>query len=560
MKQPRYRMPVSRFKPRKVGLGAMLAAGLLTTALAASTGAVTSSGAVRDGGTFRIAFPTGFTGITAIDPAKWGSATDQILGRVSCAALMAFPDKPLPAGWKLAPEVAAAAPRISNGRRTYTFTIRKAVRFSNGAPVTARSFSHAINRILNPTMESGSAGFFGDIVGAQDVIDGKAPTASGIVARRDTLVIRLTKPVGDFLERLTGVCAVPENLPVDPEGVGAPLPAAGPYFVARYVPGRQAVLERNRFYRGNRPHHVDRFVADLGGSAATILDRIESGEVDWGWVPNQVYGRENKSGELERKYRLNKSRFWVAPSANLRMFVLNVERPLFKDNLRLRQAVNFAIDRAAMVRERGLYTGFLTDQFLSPRMPGVRNEHIYPLKRPNVARARALARGNTRSGKAVLYICGDEVCPRQAAVLRSNLARIGIDVEVKQFPAPVLFSKLRTRGEPFDIGWVGWIATYPDAGILSCLFDGAMIRRADGCNFSYFDSPRYNRLLRSAARLTGRARARAYARLDVDIARNAAPAVPFAYDTTLTLVSNRVDPKCVIVNPDLDLAAVCLKR
>jgi peptide/nickel transport system substrate-binding protein len=548
-----------RSQPRKVALGAVLAAGLLAATLAASTAGVTSGGAVREGGTFRVVLAAGHQGITAIDPAKVLSATDGILGRASCAALMAFPDKPLPAGWRIAPEVAAGPPRISNGRRTYTFRIRKGFRFSNGAPVTARSFAHAINRILNPAVESLLAGRLSDIVGAREVVEGKASTTSGVVARRNALVIRLTRPVGDFLELLTEVCAVPDNLPIDPEGVGAPLPAAGPYFVARYVPGRQVVLERNRFYRGSRPHHVDRFVVGLEGTTSTILDEVESGQADWGWVPNQVYGRENKSGELKRKYGLNKSRFWLAPSANLRMFVLNLERPLFKDNLQLRQAVNFAIDRAAIARERGLHTGFLTDQYLSPRMPGFRNEHIYPLKRPNLVKASALARGNTRGGKAVLYVCADETCPRQAAILRSNLAQIGIDVEVKQFPGPVLFSKLRTRGEPFDIGWIGWLGAYPDPGRLSCLFDGAMIRRPDGCNFSFMDSPRYNRLLRSAARLTGRARARAYARLDVDIAKKVAPAVPFAYDTTLTLVSSRVDPKCVIVNPDLDLAAVCLK-
>jgi peptide/nickel transport system substrate-binding protein len=529
---------------------------VVAAALAGSTAGVITD-AAREGGTFRIALGAGFTGISTIDPALYANPPDGILGRATCAALMSFPDKQLPAGWRLAPEVAADRPRISNGRRTYTFAVQKGFRFSNGAPVTAGSFAHAINRILNPAMSSPLAGDFGDIVGADGVIAGRTTSTSGIRTSGRKLVINLTKPVGDFLERMSGVCAVPENLPIDPEGVGAPLPAAGPYFVARYVPGRQVVLERNRFYRGKRPHHVDRFDVDLEGTVSTVLDRVESGQADWGWVPNQLYGRENRSAELARKYRVNKSRFWSAPSANLRMFALNVERPLFRGNLQLRQAINFAIDRAAMARERGVRTGFLTDQYLPPRMPGFRQEHIYPLKRPNLAKARALARGNTRSGKAVLYACSDETCSRQAAVLRSNLAQIGIEVEVKQFPGPVLFSKMRTRGEPFDIGWIGWLSAYPDPGRLSCLFDGAMIDRPAGCNFSFFDSPRYNRLLRSAGRLTGRARARAYARLDVDIARNAAPAVAFAYDNTLTLVSSRTG--CVIVNPDLDLAAVCLK-
>jgi ABC-type transport system substrate-binding protein len=481
----------------------MLATALVAATLAASTAGVTG-GVVREGGTFRIALASGGFpfGLTSVDPALYSSSPDSILGRATCAALMSFPDKKLPAGWRLAPELSAGPPRISNGRRLHVHD-PEGFRFSNGARVTARSFAHAINRILNPALDSPAAGQLSDIVGAREVKERNASRVSGVVVRRNALRIRLTKPVGDFPERLSGVCAVPENLPVGPEGVGAPLPAAGPYFVASYVPGRQAVLERNRFYSGKRPHHVDRFVVDLEGTPSTILGKVESGQADWGWVTNQTYGRENKSGELKRKYGLNKSRFWVAPSANLRMFVLNVEWPLFKDNLRLRQAVNFTIDRAAMVRERGLYTGFLTDQYLNPRLPGFRNEHIYPLKRPNFARARALARGQKRGGKAVLYVCGDETCPRQGAVLRSNLAQIGIDIEVKQFPGPVLFSKLRTRGEPFDIGWIGWLNAHPDPGLLSCLFDGAMIGRPDGCNYSHLDSARHNRLLRSAARLTG---------------------------------------------------------
>ena len=54
---------------------------------------------------------------------------------------------------------------------------------------------------------------------------------------------------------------MPPNLPADPEGAKAPLPSAAPYYVAEYVPGERLVLERNRFYKGERPHHVTRFVA-----------------------------------------------------------------------------------------------------------------------------------------------------------------------------------------------------------------------------------------------------------------------------------------------------------
>ena len=98
-----------------------------------------------------------------------------------------------------------------------------------------------------------------------------------------------------------------------------------------------------------------------------------------------------------------------------------------------------------------------------------------------------------------------------------------------------------------------------DPALLSFLFDGRGIGKAGG-NRSYFNSPRYNRTLRQAARLTGRARDRAYGKLDVDLARNAAPAVAYSYDNLLTLVGPRVPRRCVVINQDFDLLAACLKR
>ena len=94
--------------------------------------------------------------------------------------------------------------------------------------------------------------------------------------------------------------------------------------------------------------------------------------------------------------------------------------------------------------------------------------------------------------------------------------------------------------------------------ILNFMFDGRTIANApDFGNVSYFDSPKYNRLLEQASRLTGDERERAYSALDVDLSKNAAPAIPISYDRVLSLVSARTG--CVVVNPELDLTAVCLK-
>ena len=101
--------------------------------------------------------------------------------------------------------------------------------------------------------------------------------------------------------------------------------------------------------------------------------------------------------------------------------------------------MNFAVDRKALTRELGPYAGTTSDQFMPSTMPGYRDERIYPLNRPDLVKARALAKGRTRSGKAVLYTSLDSpVDAAQAQILRQNLHRIGLEFEVKRFPLPVL--------------------------------------------------------------------------------------------------------------------------
>ena len=530
------------------------------TAVALSVGSAAGANGAheKDGGTYRVGVLGDFFG--SIDPALAGPAAQPFLS-AACGGLVTTPDKPIPAAFNLIPEIATAYPKITDGGRTYTFTIRRGVRFSTGAPVTARSFAHTLNRLLSPVFGSPGAPAFAGIVGAPDVVAGRAKSARGIVARRSTLTIRLTEPAGNFLGNLAsgagGFCVVPEGLPLDPEGVRAPLAGAGPYFVSEYVPGQRVTLERNRYYRGTRPHHVDRFVGDLtyvSADPTAALDRVESGELDDALVPITL----DRAEAFKQKYGINRTRFFVEAGTFFRTFVLNTSGPLFGNNVKLRQAVNFAVDRRALAREVSPFGGYLTDQYLAPGLPAFRNEHIYPLKGPEVARARVLARGHLRGAKAVLYTQDGPINAAQAQILQRNLKAIGLDVEVKTFPGQLLFQKLAKVGEPWDIGRVRFITGRPDPSLLNDLFSGRTVGQQTTSNLSRFDSKKYNRLLDAAARLpVGPERARVYGRLDVDISRSAAPAVPLAWEYALTFVSART--ACVVVNPFLDLAAVCLR-
>jgi peptide/nickel transport system substrate-binding protein len=394
------------------------------------------------------------------------------------------------------------------------------------------------------------------IVGAPRVVDGKVTKASGLTVRGDKLIIRLLKPRPDFLGYMR-FCVLPASLPFDPEGVKAPVPSAGPYFISDYIIGKRLVATRNPFYGGNRPHHVSLFQVTLEGTPDEFLDRVERKELDYAVVPNGTIAA--RAATLAKTYRVNQGQFWVQPGDFVRMFVLNTSRPLFRKNVKLRQAVNYAVDRRALLRERGGSPGGqLTDQYLTPIKLGFRDERIYPLREPDLATARKLAKGQRRSGKAVLYTSTVPVPLAQAQIVKDSLKRIGLDVEIQAFPVQVLFEKLDAPGEPFDIGWVGWASSDRDpAGFLGSLFGGRSIGGPNNNNWSYFNSPKYNRLIDEASRLTGEERYRAFGDLDVRISRDVAPGIPYSYDNTLTLVSARTG--CVIVNPYLDLAAVCLK-
>ena len=544
---------------RRGGLGWTGAAWLGLVAAAASTVlAHTSAGAsTPEGGIFRV----GFARFDYVDPALASSSESRAVLDTTCARLLTYPDKPAPEGSRLVPEVAAAYPHPSHDRREWTFTLRSGFRFSDGSPVRANAFARAINRTLAPGVTSPALQYTQDVIGADDVRAGKAVSARGIVARGNRLVVRFARPVPDFpvWTTMSFFCAVPPTLPPDPEGIGA-FPAAGPYYVSEYRPDERIVLRRNRFYGGNRPHHVDGFEVDVRPrSEGELLDRVESGEIDWTYAGAPIYFDSGRG--LIAKYGLDGPRFFVRPGFTLRLLVLNSSRPLFKDNPQLRRAVNLALDRQALSRATAGTQGWseLTDQYLPELVPGYRAAEITPLTEPDVRRAVELAHGNERDGKAIFYVPDFPPPLALAQLVKRQLSAIGLDVELRPVPYHVTstgyLGPLGAPGAAWDIALVLWTPDYLDPyAYLNRMLDARFI---GGTNLARFDSPAVNRLLRQAARLEGDARYRRYGELDVQIARSEAPLVPIEFFDEATLVSKRVG--CVVLRPALDLTAACLR-
>jgi ABC-type transport system substrate-binding protein len=540
---------------RRRSLVVAVALGILLT-----TGAAPGEpGSMTGGGIFRVSLNTG-GGIDYMDPALASSPPGWALLDTTCARLMAYPDKPPPAGFRLQPEVAVAFPAVSRDGKTYTFRLRRGFRFSDGSPLLASAFAHAINRLLAPEMNSPGLQYARDIVGAGRVLTGKATAAAGVLAHGRTLVVRLTRPAPDFPQRTasTFFCAVPPQLPIDPEGAGA-FPAAGPYYVADYRRGERVVIRRNPYYGGNRPHHVDGFDVDLqAASAQEVLQRVDRGDADWGYTLSGIYF--DPALGLVAKYGVNRSQLFLRRGLTLRMLAFNSSRPLFHDNVSLRRAVNFALNRRALVNTGGSLVSLPSDQYLPSIMPGFKDADVYPLEHPDLQRARTLANGNLRDGKAILYVNSSPIPMAIGQLVKQQLGEIGLDVDVRGIPlhsaSAAYFRKLATPGEPWDIAFGLWSPSYIDPfAYINLLLD----RRFVGAtNFTRFVSSPYERQMRRAARLPqGSSRNNAYAALDVQLARDPAPLAAVDFLNEPTLVSKRVG--CIVLRPVLDLTAVCLR-
>jgi ABC-type transport system substrate-binding protein len=463
----------------------------------------------------------------------------------TCSTLMAFPDAAGATGLQARPDAAQGSPQISRDRRTYVFTVRKSLRFADGSPLTAANFAAALRRVMNPRMQSPGANLFSDV---------KRVAADGRHLR-----ITLREASGDLATRLAMPisCPVPVGFPVDPAGVELTR-GSGPYYFAPHAPNA-LVLERNPYYQGPRRHRVARIVATIGGDLDDNIRAVEAGAAD---VLAIEIPRDVRD-VLAQRYGVNKDQFFRARGRYTAALVLNTSRPLFRNNVGLRRAVNLAVDRAEVVRRAHASSLWFraTDQIVPSAMPGWRDYDIYPVKGPDLVRARALAEGNLRGGKAILYASTGPGFLDQAQVIVRNLREIGLQMSVRPMSVDVINARAGVPGEPYDMILADFAPTYPDpADMLVRLLGGENARKASGNdNFAYFDVPAYNRRLAAADRLLAPARFRAFSKLDAAIMRDQAPWVPLFEGTNTVLFSKRVG--CLKLHPVFvrDYAAMCLR-
>jgi ABC-type transport system substrate-binding protein len=534
----------------EVTLGVLAVAGALVVAGGFVEHEAGATAQAPRGGTLRIGSPSD----VEVDPGIGYTSSPWLVSDATCARLFVYRAGPGAAAARLVPEVVRTY-SVSDHGRTYTFELRRSFRFHTGARVTARSFVDAFNRVAQPRLGSPAGAYLHEVVGAVAVLDGRAASIDGVRALGPyRLEIRLTKRLPDLPARLSMPFFCPVIPGTPPTEIDDPA-GSGPYYVAERIENLRLVLKRNRYYGGDRPGNVDEIVWTIGQSLDACQLAVEEDREDFCVEPGVP---RTASRALAAKYGINRpgGRFFVNPSSATWFFVFNRTRPAFKGpgQVPLEKAINYAVDRHALARTFLPLSARRTDQLLPPAF--ARPATIYPLggADPTAAR-RWYAKARVKPERLVLYTWNFPHTVEQAGILAFDLKQLGIDLEVKYFDPDVVLERTRRPGEPFDLVLVGWAPDYPDAaGFFMPLAE------EEGPFGLLLDDQRFRQRVAAANRLTGDARRRAWADLDVDLMRNDPPWVPIAHTQRIFFVSKSLG--CFVPHPivGVEITQLCKKR
>ncbi|HZT16642.1 MAG TPA: ABC transporter substrate-binding protein [Gaiellaceae bacterium] len=456
----------------------------------------------------------------------------------TCSKLVNYSDVGGRVSNELTPDAAAGMPVISKDGKTYTFTIRSGIKFSDGAELTAQSFKAAMDRDANASMNSPVDAFMTDVAGWDAVVHKKAKSVSGVVAKGNKLIIHLTQRDGGMIDKLAMpfFCAIdPAKTPVDPSGLKT-VAGSGPYYIASRTVGKQLVMKVNPNYHGNRPHRASTLVFTMNTNPQQTYLQVSNGT--YATDPN---GLDNPAAaaSLAKKYGINKSRFFVHPTPNTDYVALNTSRPTFS-NVADRKAANFATDRTALLKVGGFEWGKPTTEILPDSLAGgIRNQHLYPLEGAELAKAKQLSGG--KCGTVNLWYQTGPIGTPQAGIFSYDLQQMGCKVTSKPFQGYAMYTAAGVKGSDFDAAFAGWYQDYADGyDFFHILLDGRTIAASNNNNLAYFNAPDVDAKIDAANLLTGPARAKAWGRLDVYTMGKYAPWVPLDNRNVRDYVAPRV--------------------
>lgn len=391
-----------------------------------------------------------------LDPALAGDAESAVYMAEIFSGLVT-----LDPNLKVIPDIAESWD-ISPDRMTYTFHLRKNVKFHNGRPVTAQDFQYSIDRVANPATGSSTAEtYLGDIVGFKDRLDGKASSVSGVKVIDDyTLQITIDSPKSYFLAKLTFPAAfVVDKNNVEQGGrTWTDHPnGTGPFMLKEYVRGQRIVLVKNPYYYLDPKPQVDEVDFILGGGS--FMTMYENGDLDSTPVTISDIARvQDPSSPLNKQLS-------TGPELSTCFVVFNTHKAPF-DDVNVRKAFAEAIDRQSLANVVFKKMVPVANGIMPPGMPGYTEpQQDIPF---DATQAKQLLAQSKYAGKlpditwTTTGAGGSASQDVQAmtGMLKDNL---GVNVSIQQTDWATFIGQLDDpANNPYQMFDICWIADYAD--------------------------------------------------------------------------------------------------
>lgn len=431
-------------------------------------------------------------------------------------------------------ELASDIKRSDDGK-TFTFTLHDGVKFHDGRPLTSADAKYTLELVFSSTFAKSASFFEGSGADKKSYIQSvDAPDAR-------TLIVTLTKPWTGLLSNLVPLAIIPKDSYETQKD--RPL-GSGPFKFKSYDSSQQVVdLEANSDYWGGAPHIQAlrvRVIADTNALQA----ELRSGRVDIAPLPTSLSPDAIKL--LGQDANLQVLQF---PGSNVTLLTFNTGQPPL-DNVRVRQAIAYAVDREGMIRDLLLGQGKIAHSILPEESWAYYAGQKYSFD-PAMAKRMLDEAGfkdpdgdgpQMRFAKPVVFkVSGSSVAAKNyAGVIQNYLKNVGIPVTIETAELNTLFDELR-RGN-FQIFYGQWVGGNQDPIFFKDLFATSEIpteTRASR-NRSRYSNKELDALLNEAVNTFDREKAKElYARIQ-DIVSREVPVLPLWYQANIVIAKKNV--------------------
>lgn len=449
---------------------------------------------------------------------------------------------------------------ISDDGLSYTFKLRKGVKFHNGREMTAKDVKYSLDRVTDPKTQSPGAGFFGAIAGFDAASSGDAQGLSGVsVVDDNTVKITLSRPDATFLHvmALNFASVVPQEAVEAANGDFGKKPVGtGAFSLSEWTIGQRLVFAKNADYWRDGIPYLDQITFEVGQEPIVALLRLQNGEVDVpgdGIPPAKFVEVMNDPAQAER----------VVEGGQLHTgyITMNTQMPPF-DDVKVRQAVNMAINKDRIIQ---IINGRAVPatQPLPPSMPGYTEGYEGYKYDIEAAKALLSEAGQGDGFDTELFVMNTDPNPRIAQAIQQDLKQIGINASIKSLAQANVIAAGGEKDQAPMVwsGGMAWIADFPDPSnfygpILGCA--GAV---PGGWNWSWYCNEDLDKKATAADAMADPSQADARLKAWSDIYMKVmedAPWVPVFNEQRYTMKSARmggadalyVDPVSIPVNYD----------